>query len=310
MYSFIKLPIRLALHIFCANKEVINPQFLQQKGPLLLVANHPNSFLDAIIIAAHFKESIHFLARGDAFRKPWHNTLLRLLHLIPIYRISEGRENLHKNEYAFERSAELLKQNQIVLIFIEGICLHTHKLQPFKKGAARIALSVVQAQHPLHLMPVGISYNSFLSFGKNIRLHLNEPIEAKKLLDDQDGAKNFQNFNEQLYHQLSAMIKVPETFRSQYRILLAIPAIIGFFLHIPLYTLIKKWIYKKTKGTVFFDSVMFGVLLIVYPVYLLLLALLLLLLHTSFSIVSLFVLLHPLLAWCAVQYKITRNNNL
>ena len=83
-----------------------------------MVANHPNSFLDAIIIAAHFKEPIHFLARGDAFRKPWHNRLLRLLHMIPIYRISEGRENLHKNEYAIERSAELLQQNKIVLIFI------------------------------------------------------------------------------------------------------------------------------------------------------------------------------------------------
>jgi len=310
LYSLIKLPIRLALHIFCANKEIIQPQHLRQKGPLLLVANHPNSFLDAIIIAAHFEQPIYFLARGDAFRKPWHNTLLRLLHMIPIYRISEGRENLHKNEYAFHRSAELLKQNKIVLIFIEGICLHTHTLQPFKKGAARIALSVVQEKHPLNIMPVSISYNSFSSFGKNIRLHLNKPMAAKDLLKNQDESKKLQNFNEQLYHQLSAMINVPEAFRSQHRIPLSIPAIIGFFLHIPLYTLIKTQIYKKTKGTVFFDSVMFGVLLIVYPIYLILLSLLLLLVHIPFSIVSVTILLHPVLAWCAVRYKISRNNNL
>lgn len=308
-YFLIKLPIRLALRIFCANREIICPEQLQEKGPLLLIANHPNSFLDAIIIAAHFKEPIHFLARGDAFRKPCHNRLLRLLHMIPIYRISEGRENLHKNEYAIQRSAELLQQNQIVLIFIEGICLSTHNLQPFKKGAARIALSVVKEQHPLRVMPVTITYNSFTAFGKNIRIHLAEPIEAKQLLPYEDEAKSFQYFNDRLYQQLSAMIQVPPAFQHQYRITLALPAMIGFFLHIPLYTLIKKLIYAKTKGTVFFDSVMFGVLLILYPLYLILLTLLMFLLHIQSSILWPIILLHPVLAWCAVQYKITRNNN-
>ncbi len=309
MYFLIKLPIRLALRIFCANREIIHPEHLRQKGPLLLIANHPNSFLDAIIIAAHFKEPIHFLARGDAFRKPWHNRLLRLLHMIPIYRISEGRENLHKNEYAIERSAELLQQNQIVLIFIEGICLHTHSLQPFKKGAARIALSVIKAQHSLRVMPVTVAYNSFTAFGKHIRLHLAESIEAKQLLPYEDDAKNFQYFNNRLYQQLSGMIEIPLSIQTPYRIPLAIPALIGFFLHIPLYTLIKKVVHAKTKRTVFFDSVMFGALLILYPLYLILLTILLLLLHVKLSTLLLIILLHPLLAYCAVQYKITRNNN-
>lgn len=309
MYFLIKLPIRLALRIFCVNKEIIHPEYLEQKGPLLLVANHPNSFLDAIIIAAHFKEPIHFLARGDAFRKPWHNRLLRLLHMIPIYRISEGRENLHKNEYAIERSAELLQQNKIVLIFIEGICLHTHSLQPFKKGAARIAFSVIKAQHPLWVMPITVAYNSFTAFGKHIRFHLTEPIEARQLLPHEDDAKNFKYFNDRLYQQLSGMIAIPSSIHAQYRIPLAIPALIGFFLHIPLYALIKKAVYAKTKDTVFFDSLMFGILLILYPLYLILLTILLLLLHVKPSILMLIILLHPLLAYCAVQYKITRNNN-
>ncbi len=309
MYFLIKLPIRLALRIFCANREIVHPELLQQKGPLLLVANHPNSFLDAIIIAAHFNEPIHFLARGDAFQKPWHNKLLSLLHMIPIYRISEGRENMHKNDHAFSRSAQLLKQGKIVLIFIEGICLHTHSLQPFKKGAARIALSVIKEQHPLYVMPITITYNSFIDFGKNIRIHLANPIEAKELLPFQDDAKNFQYFNERLYQQLSTMIQVPPAFRAQHRILLAIPALIGYFLHIPLYMLVKKQIYRKTKGTVFFDSVLFGTLLIIYPLYMILVLIVLLMFQVQSSVLWPIILLHPLLAWCAVQYKITRNKN-
>jgi 1-acyl-sn-glycerol-3-phosphate acyltransferase len=53
------------------------------KGPLLITANHPNSFLDAIIIGALFQQPVHFLARGDAFKKPWHRWLLEQLHMIP-----------------------------------------------------------------------------------------------------------------------------------------------------------------------------------------------------------------------------------
>ncbi|OYY16384.1 MAG: glycerol acyltransferase, partial [Sphingobacteriia bacterium 35-40-8] len=123
------------------------------KGPVLICANHPNSFLDAIIVAALFKEPIHFLARGDAFNKPWHASLLKLLHMFPVYRLSEGKENLGLNETAFENSRKILRKNGIVLIFIEGICLNKNNLQPFKKGAARIAFSSWKEGIPLRILP-------------------------------------------------------------------------------------------------------------------------------------------------------------
>ena len=91
---------------------------LKQKGPLLLVANHPNSFLDAIIIAAFFDQKIHSLARGDAFGKSWHRYLLSKLNMIPVYRISEGKQNLNLNYNSFEACKEILLLNGIVLIFI------------------------------------------------------------------------------------------------------------------------------------------------------------------------------------------------
>ena len=40
--------------------------------------------------------------------------------MIPVYRLREGKEFLHLNEYAFVESARLLKNNEAVLIFIEG----------------------------------------------------------------------------------------------------------------------------------------------------------------------------------------------
>ena len=63
--------VRLCLQIFCSKITILNKSLLNTKGPVLLVANHPNSFLDAIIIAAFFKQKVYSLARGDAFKKPW-----------------------------------------------------------------------------------------------------------------------------------------------------------------------------------------------------------------------------------------------
>jgi len=165
IYLLLKPFIRLAVAIFCPELIVRNKSIYDLKGPVLITANHPDSFLDAILIAAVIKRPIHFLARGDAFHKPWHNFLLRTLHMFPVYRLSEGKENLGLNAAAFENSRRVLSQNGIVLIFIEGICLNTHALQPFKKGAARIASTCWKEGIPLNILPLGIGYSSLKKWG-------------------------------------------------------------------------------------------------------------------------------------------------
>ena len=79
-----------------------NKEYLSLKGPLLIAANHPNSFLDAIILSTIFKRPVYSLARGDAFVKPFYKKLLLSLNMFPVYRISEGVENLENNYETFE----------------------------------------------------------------------------------------------------------------------------------------------------------------------------------------------------------------
>ena len=258
MINILKLFIRAALWLFCAEINTKNKYLLNTKGPLLIIANHPNSFLDAIIIGTRYNRTIHFLARGDVFTKKLHRFLLSLLNMIPVYRLREGKEFLHLNEYAFVESARLLKNNEAVLIFIEGTCLNTNALQPFKKGTARI----LQACHTENLFPqihlAGIAYNNFRGLGKRVNLCIEPFTQTTAILSPKDRV----NFNNAVFEKLSALI-LPTAHTP------TIKKNALYYLNLPFYNLVYGFVDKKTKGTVFFDSVLFGVLFFLYPIYLL-----------------------------------------
>jgi len=256
--NILKLFIRAALWLFCAEINTKNKYLLNTKGPLLIIANHPNSFLDAIIIGTRYNRTIHFLARGDVFTKKLHRFLLSLLNMIPVYRLREGKEFLHLNEYAFVESARLLKNNEAVLIFIEGTCLNTNALQPFKKGTARI----LQACHTENLFPqihlAGIAYNNFKGIGKRVNLCIETFSQTTAILSPKDRV----NFNNAVFEKLTALI-LPTAHTP------TIKKNALYYLNLPFYNIIYRFVDKKTKGTVFFDSVLFSVLFFLYPIYLL-----------------------------------------
>lgn len=302
IYHLFKKLIKLATRFFCKELTVVNRPVFKTKGPLLVVANHPNSFLDAILIGAQFSEKVHFLARGDAFNKKHHRFFLRMLNMIPVYRLSEGKENLHLNEYAFAESRRILAKGGIVLIFIEGICINSHELQPFKKGAARIAMSP-ELQQKLLILPVAITYDSFYRMGKRVRIAASTPTPASTLLPFPEPARNYTFFNRQLRAVLEVLIQLPQNTKQPVPQWAKPMVITGKILHYPLYRFISGTIRLKTRGTVFYDSVLFAALFVVYPVYLLLLGILLICIQVPPVFVWMIVLLHPLSARTRVLFS-------
>lgn len=307
IYRILKPFISIALAIFCPLLIVRNKALANLRGPILITANHPNSFLDAIIIAAVIKKPIHFLARGDAFHKPWHNFLLRTLHMFPVYRMSEGKENLGLNAAAFENSRKVLSQNGIVLIFIEGICVNKHELQPFKKGAARIASTCWKEGIPLKILPLGMGYSSLKSMGKSVLIQADELLTQEDLMPFNEEAKNYVFFNQVLFKKMEQLITVPN-FKSQQNGATRLMGKMGILLHQPLYRLLSNFVRRKTRHTVFYDSVLFGLLFFCYPLYLLMLGLLLTFFSLPTFTVLLILCLHPLLAYFATSSKIDSAN--
>ncbi len=257
MLVILKLFVRLGLWIFCPKVHIRNKSLLAKKGALLVVANHPDSFLDAIILGAYYPRKMHFLARGDVFRNPIFGFLLRSMGIIPIHRAREGREHLHLNANTFETSVDILQKGGGILIFIEGICLLTHELQPFKKGATRILEAAQQRGIYPMIHVVGIAYNDFKAFGKVVEIHVEEFENTPAL----EHAKHRLDFNASVFEQMGHLIHMPTK-------QICIKKSLFYYLNFPLYRLIQSYVDKKTKGTVFYDSVLFATLLFSYPVYL------------------------------------------
>ena len=270
--------------------HVKNKHLLDTKGPLFIIANHPNSFLDAIIIGAYYNRRVFFLARGDVFEKKVYRFLLNSLNMIPVYRLREGKEFLHLNEYAIRKSIELIAKGESVLIFIEGVCVNDHQLQPFKKGTARI----LEGLHQKNVFPTihiaGIAYNNFRGIGKKINLIISEFLFDQKIASAQDRVA----FNNRVCIVLAENIIVPSQ-----------PTIIHknfwYFLHKPYYNLIKNFVAIKTKDSVFFDSVLFSVLLFTYPVFLFIISIILSLFNLSILSILIILIAIPLLSKSSIS---------
>lgn len=306
-------PARLAIHFYCRKIIINNKTMLRKRGPMLIAANHPNSFLDAIIMASLFKAPIYSLARGDAFAGKIITKVLKSFNMLPVYRISEGVENLENNYTTFDECQKLFKQNKIVLIFSEGRCINEWHLRPLKKGTARLALTAWQHNVPLKVLPLGINYSSFRKFGKSLRLNFGEIINQGEMCEDLASGKAINEFNEKLKAQLQALVyeidkndkkKLGEYFYSNTSLLkkavLFIPAIIGFLLNAPLYSLAHLIINNQAKDH--YDSIMAGILFLFYPLYILLITLLAFFI-TKNMISFWLLLLFPFTALCLLHFK-------
>ena len=300
LYRILLFLIRTALQIFCVSIRVHGKAALRQRGPLLIVANHPDSFFDALVIAANCSHPVSFLARGDVFTKPWHDFLLRSLKMMPVYRQREGKEHLHKNQNSFDASVEVLKNNGILLIFIEGTCLNKNEIQPFKKGASRILQQAVAAGVTPAVLPAVITYNGFKHFGKKIYLMLGKTFSAGVYFRADSTSSSMalerNNFNNHVMQEMVSIFKEPPPKKYKRPIYLFPIVGVAWFWHAPFYLIIKTFVAHKTKGTVFYDSVLFAVLLFAYPIYLLLLSILFYNIGIPGFINFLIIIAHPLLA--------------
>lgn len=314
LYRLLKIPAAISFWMYCRQLRVNNKDYFKTKGPLLIACNHPNSFLDAIIISSLFKRPVYSLARGDAFKNKWIGYILRSLKMLPVYRTSEGVENMEHNYTTFKACKEIFKKNGIVLIFSEGRCINEWHLRPLMKGTARLAISSWEEGIDLAILPTGINYQSFTVFGKNIHLNFGSIITQNEIDPINSFGKSILTFNQLLQSRLSPLVyeidkndlnglqqKMAVPVSAKKKICLAAPAAIGYIIHLPLYYAAKKLASADGFDNDHYDSILFGILFLSYPIYLIIIASLIL-----FTIGENWWLMTMLLPFCGWSYMMLK----
>lgn len=174
--------MRITLWVWYKRVFIDGTENLPKSGPVLLTSNHPNSFLDACVLGTYLPRELHFIARGDVFNSPLKIWILTKLHIIPIYRLQEGAENLEKNKDTFKRSHDVLNKNGVINIYSEGICVQEKRLRKLKKGTARIALDYVsEFNKSLPVVAIGLNYMEPMTFRKELVIGIAPAFDAKDI---------------------------------------------------------------------------------------------------------------------------------
>ncbi len=270
LYYILRPFVTFLLKFFIKHISISGLENIPKSGAVILSANHSNSFFDAILLCCTIDRRIWSLARGDVFKKNWAKTLLSSLFMLPVHRLSEGKEHLNGNDETFRQCIELFRKGEIVLIFAEGICKHQTHLLPIKKGASRLAQQAWNEGIDLKIIPVGISYNSFDVFGKIINYNIGNEIKNSDFESISEDGFFIRDFNDLLAKKMTKLQNwvFPKIGFWQNPVFS-----IGSILFFPANFLAEIISRKMTKGSVFFDSVMIGILVVIMPIYWLLVAL-------------------------------------
>lgn len=169
-----------------------------RSGPLLLVANHPNSLLDPVLVAAAARRPVRFLAKAPLFTDPTIGWLIRRSGAIPVYRQIDDANVMDLNEDMFRAVHDALSDGAAIGVFPEGLTHNEPELAKLKTGAARIALgTAVKISRSFTILPVGLVFRRKDVFRSAALIVRGTPIDwddlAGRPADDREAVRDLTN---------------------------------------------------------------------------------------------------------------------
>ena len=158
-YYLLRLLMKTAMRLYFGRVHRHGLAQLDNGRPLLILANHTNGFMDAMIVGAVLKRKVYFFTRGDVFAHKWADKMLRSIGMLPVYRLKDGKDKLQHNDSSNDEALKILASGGAVLIFAEGRSDIAKMIKPLKKGPFRLAVNAADSlnESPA-ILPLGINY--------------------------------------------------------------------------------------------------------------------------------------------------------
>lgn len=182
--QFLKFIIRIGIRLYYAEVRVNNKHHLNPENqPLIIIANHPNTLIDAWVIGMLCKQPIYFMAKATFFDSKLKKKLLSALNMIPINRKSEAKTKGVSNQDSLNACYQILGEGKTLVVFPEGTSYKERILRELKTGTARIALETEKLNEGklnLKVVAVGINYSQSEKFRSNILIDIDKPQDIKE----------------------------------------------------------------------------------------------------------------------------------
>lgn len=173
--------------------ESYGREFLPARGRALLIANHQAGLTDGILILAQNEGVVRTLLKHTLLKTPIVNVFAKALNMIPVFRKkdlkpdqSSQSASLDRHMVTFQAVADALKNDELVLVFPEGISHDLPQLQRLRSGAARMLL-LAETQNDFRLGCTWIPVSLDLEFkerpGGRALIHYHPPRSIAHLRD-------------------------------------------------------------------------------------------------------------------------------
>lgn len=179
LYRILKFIIGVGIRLYYNEIRVNNKQnLISGQKPMIIIANHPNTLMDAWVIGMVCNQPIYYMAKATLFDSKFKLKLLTSLNMIPINRKGEGIIKGVDNMDSLSACYNVLSEGKTLVIFPEGTSYKERVLRELKTGTARIALESERLNNgklDLQVVAVGINYSQPERFRSNIYIDIDEP---------------------------------------------------------------------------------------------------------------------------------------
>jgi len=178
---------RRCLRWFYRDVTFVGREHVPSRGPVLLIANHPNDIPDVLAVLLSTDRPVRFVATISAASNAVARATYRGLGVIPVLRVRDVRKMRDAgvdvaaiNNSAFTLVTEALRQGDVVAVFPEGGVHAGPTISHFKAGISKMALdcSLGAAIKSLKIVPVGVQYDSPLAPRSDVQVVVGTPIDV------------------------------------------------------------------------------------------------------------------------------------
>jgi 1-acyl-sn-glycerol-3-phosphate acyltransferase len=193
---------RPAVHAFCRayfGLELIGVEHIPVSGPLIITPNH-QTYADPPLVTIPVRRRVHYMAWSRLFEVPVFGRFIRVLRAFPVQIASADPR-------AAREAVRLLRSGQIVMIFPEGGRSPDGRVQRFKPGAFRLAVSLAAPVLPVTIAGGHASWppGRLLPRPGRVRITYHPPIQPDPALEPRRAARELA---ERAYAAISGALRV------------------------------------------------------------------------------------------------------